>query len=174
MASGSCYNTILLAVLVSCVLHVVMGGCKDDGESCDQCYQTLESHLINTGDNKYLLRKAFFPPERTPAVFVTVTYQYGNMSTQTWFWSVGSFYFYQPLRVFQFTSLFFGNPDFRRSEARISLPEECVNASNEFMQTLTQMVSNVCIPSNWSKYQLYYVINFLMAVRDLFGMTALQ
>ena len=43
-----------------------------------KCYQTLESYLIDTGDNKYQLRKAFFPPQRIPTVFVAVTYQYGS------------------------------------------------------------------------------------------------
>lgn len=145
MASGSWYKGILLSAVLSCVLHETMADCSaNESESggCDQCYQTLASSLLNTKDNKYHLRKTFFPPDTISPDFVTVTYQFDNTSVpnQTWYWSAGVFYFYQPLRVFQFTSLLFGPPDIPRRNVTLSLPAECENAPEDFMQLLTQTV----------------------------------
>lgn len=60
---------------------------------------------------------------------------------KTWFWSSGIFYFFQPLRVFQFTSMFLANPVWQRSNVTLTLPAECVHANEEFMEFLTQRVS---------------------------------
>ena len=160
-------KVFLLAVLIH-LLHKARADCNSEGKSCDQCYQTLASFLVNTSDNLYQLQRAFFPPKKTPSVFVAVTYIYSspnvsnetvtynysspNVSNETvtynysspnqiWFWSAGIFYFYQPLRVFQFTSLFFGNPNWRRNNVTLTLPADCANAHDEFMELLTQLVS---------------------------------
>ena len=97
---------------------------------------------MNTSDNKYQLQKVFYPFSIASPVFVVVTYQYSDtrIPNQRWYWSTGVFYFFQPLQVFQFTSLFFGNPEFRTSELNITLPAECASAPEEFMTRLTEMV----------------------------------
>ena len=147
----------------------------DEGKPCDQCFQTLASHLLNTGDNKYQLQKTFYPPKQNHPVFVTVTYQFKDLCSgtsnscssanisncsdtnisspcsdtntanqnKTWFWNSGTFYFFQPLRVFQFTSLFLANPFWQRSNVLLNLPAEYVNANEEFMEFLTQKVSTL-------------------------------
>ena len=156
-SSGSffCSNTMesrswcMVMVVLAFFQYRVTAGCKvagREGESCHQCYQTLESYLLNTSDNKYQLRRVFYPLEVADPVFVTVTYHYiDTNTTKLWFWSTGIFYFLQPIEVFQFTSLFFGNPSWRSSELNITLPSECETASNEFMTELTQMVRNMLL-----------------------------
>ena len=149
MASRSWYKVILLVVL-ACLLHRAGADCKDEGQTCDQCYQTLASYLVNTSDNKYELRRVFYPLERASPIFVTVTYQYiGTNTTNTsipknvWYWSTGVFYFFQPPRVFQLTSLLFGGPYLRSNNLSITLPAECESAPEEFMIELTQLVSHI-------------------------------
>ena len=144
---ASLYKVIFLAVLLH-LLQKAAADCNSEGKSCDQCYQTLASFLVNTSDNLYQLQRAFFPPKKTPSVFVAVTYTYSspNISNQIWFWSAGIFYFYQPLQVFQFTSLFFGNPNWRRNNVTLTLPASCANAPDEFMELLTQLVSTCVLP----------------------------
>ena len=140
MMASWCIAMVVLAYFQ----YRVAADCKVEGESCHQCYQRLESYLLNTGDNKYQLRRVFYPLEVADPVFVTVTYQYiGTNTTNLWFWTEGIFYLLQPIEVFQFTSLFFGNPSWRSSTLNITLPSECINASNEFMTELTGMVRNM-------------------------------
>jgi len=88
-------------------------------------------------------KKPSHPPDRISPAFVKVIYQYDNLSitNQTWYWSIGSFYFYQPLRLLQDTSLFFGNPTWQVGSVTITLPTQCRNAPEEFMEQLTQKVS---------------------------------
>ena len=116
--------------------------CRDQSQSCYECYDTLADSLVNMHNNKYKLRRMFYPLERASPVFVTVTYQFNDssVSNQTWYWSAGQFYFLQPLEVFQFTSLLFGNPALRSGEITLTLPAECENASKEFMTELTEQV----------------------------------
>ena len=157
MASRLWCKVILLLVL-ACLLHGATADCDTEGQSCDQCYQTLANYLVNTSDNKYHLRRVFYPPNSAAPVFVTVTYQYIDSSTSTtwysgdnntsipnqiWYWSAGAFYFFQPLGIFQFTSLFFGNPEFRSNELNVTLPAECASAPEEFMTELTEMVRTI-------------------------------
>ena len=156
---ASWYRVVLLVVL-TCLLHEAMADCNSEGESCDRCYQTLASFLVNTSNNLYQLQRAFFPPNRAPSVFVTVTYSYtsnlnnvsnhsdiGNTSSHTWYWSTGVFYLFQPPQVFQFTSLLFGIPYFRTGNVTVVLPEDCKNAPQPHMESLTQMVSVVMLAS---------------------------
>ena len=170
MASRSWCKVILFLVVLGCLLHraaaesecvdAAAPECRDQSQSCDECYDTLADSLLNMNNNKYKLRRMFYPLERSSPVFVTVTYQYNDSSVRnrTWYWSAGVFYFLQPLEVFQFTSLFFGNPEWRSSEITLILPAECANASEEFMTELTQQVRTfLCmhvhtIEKQWKKW----------------------
>ena len=162
MALRSWYNKVILVVVLACLPHRATGDCDTEGQSCNKCYQTLANYLVNTSDNKYHLRRVFYPLERAAPVFVTVTYQYIDSSTsnittwhsgdnilntsipnQTWYWSAGAFYFFQPLGIFQFTSLFFGNLELRSNELNVILPAECASAPEGFMTELTQMVRTI-------------------------------
>ena len=142
MASRSWCKVILLVVVLAGLLHKAAGECRDQSQSCDKCYNTLADALVNMHNNKYNLRRVFYPLKGSSPVFVTVTYQYNDSSVpnQTWYWGDGVFYFLQPLEVFQFTSLFFGNPALRSSEIALTLPAECANATDGFMTELTEQV----------------------------------
>ena len=152
MASRSWCKVILFLVVLGCLLHraaaesecvdAAAPECRDQSQSCDECYDTLADSLLNMNNNKYKLRRMFYPLERSSPVFVTVTYQFNDSSVRnrTWYWSAGVFYFLQPLEVFQFTSLLFGNPSWRSGELTLTLPGECANASEEFMTELTEQV----------------------------------
>ena len=144
MASTLWCKVILLLVVLAGLLHRAAADpeCRDQSQSCDECYDTLADALLNMRNNKYNLRRVFYPLQIASPVFVTVTYQYNDSSipNQTWYWGAGVFYFLQPLEVFQFTSLFFGNPAWRSGEIFLTLPEECANASEEFMTELTEQV----------------------------------
>ena len=141
MGSSSWFKVLLLVVLAG-LLHRAAGECRDQSQSCDECYDTLADSLVNMHNNKYHLRRVFYPLERASPVFVTVTYQYNDSSVpnQTWYWGAGVFYFLQPLEVFQFTSLFFGNPEWQSGEITLLLPVECASAPEGFMTELTQQV----------------------------------
>ena len=178
MASRSWCKVILLLVVLAGLLHRAAGECVGQSQSCDECYDTLVDALLNMRNNKYHLRRVFYPIERSSPVFVVVTYQYNDSSVpnqyndssvpnqynessvpnqyndssvpnqyndssvpnQTWYWSAGIFYFLQPVEVFQFTSLFFGNPSWRTDEITLILPAECANAPEGFMTELTEQV----------------------------------
>ena len=97
----------------------VAGDCYDQPsnnksyDNCDTCYQTLANALLNTGDNKYQLGRAFFPDDTVAPVEVRAVYKpdtqcnttnYSNCdivqdpddnTTTTWYWLVGEFYIYQ-------------------------------------------------------------------------------
>ena len=124
------------------LLHRAAAECDDLSQSCDECYNTLAKSLVNTCNNKYYLRRVFYPLQRASPVFVTMTYQYNDSSVpnQMWYWGAGVFYFLQPLEVFQFTSLFFGNPAWRSDNLTLTLPAECASAPEGFMTELTEQV----------------------------------
>ena len=130
----------LLVVVILLGLSSLLG-CAE-AQTCREDYETLANFLINTTDNKYQLSIAFFPTERAPPAFVKVIYHYNDseIANQTWLWSSGAFYFFQPLRIFQYTSLFFGNPEFRVGNVTLMLPADCANAPVPVMETLTQRV----------------------------------
>ena len=121
-----------------------------EGQTCRDNYEKLADTLLKTGNNKYQLSVAFFPTERTPPTFVEVIYVYDdiNMTNETWLWSLGAFYFFQPLDVFQFTSLLFGNPaEFRSGTVTLKLPADCANAQVPIMETLTERVRDTSLCS---------------------------
>ena len=124
---------------------------KCANDSCSECYSTLVKELLQDERNYLMLQKTFFPPSSTSPVFVTVSYQYDNDTSCkdeddndypcTYFWSSAVYFFFHPVRVFQFTSLLFSNPSLRYTEIVLYLPEECRSAKNDSMILLTQRVS---------------------------------
>ena len=111
-------------------------------DNCSTCYKTLVTKLLENDKNFFTLQNTFFPPNDPSPVFVEVTYQYSDMNeTQTFFWSSSVYFFFHPVRIFQFTSLLFSDPSLRYSTAELYLPGECINADNKNMMLLTQRVS---------------------------------
>lgn len=148
----ACYllqnGTLEVSILVTCE-HFLKFLCllgSAEAQTCRDNYTTLANALISNSANKYQLSVVFFPTDRTPPSFVNVTYQYDdtNLANETWLWSTGAFYFFQPLRIYQFSSLFFGDPEFRSSNITLVLPGGCANAEVQIMETLTQRVRDTC------------------------------
>ena len=127
--------------------------CMPESNSCAECYSLLVSQVTGRDENLLRLQNTFFSPEGAPPLFVTVYYQYGDRSyncscsiaednsTEVWFWSSTLFYMFQPLHVFQYTSLLFSDLKSYSSEVCLMLDLECTSASTEHMKLLTQRVS---------------------------------
>ena len=112
-------------------------------EECN-CFSYLAEQIRLNDSNLYEIRSVFYSPNDSSPVFVVVTYQFDNDRThdQVWFWTTSTFYLWQPLNVFQFTSLFFSDyTTSRHSTVNLKLPLKCMNANKDFMQLLTQRVS---------------------------------
>ena len=131
-----CWLLMNILLTFSCLLGPA------GGQTCRDNYSMLANTLLRNDDNKYQLSLVFFPTDRTPPSFVNVTYKYDDtdITDETWLWSAGAFYFFQPLRIYQFSSLFFGIPHFRSGNVTLMLPAECANAQVQIMETLTQRV----------------------------------
>lgn len=150
MAPYQCILQLLLLLpLMACTNDSVLCEPGEEGD-CSKCYVVLAEQVTKHDRNFFEIQKAFFPPDTRSPVFVIVTYTYyyeGENSTlvtdatEIWFWSTSTFYLYQPLHVFQFTSLFFSDTQLEISEVRLTLPMECYNASEDHKQLLTQRVS---------------------------------
>ena len=71
---------LMLILQLSISFPAVAGDCYDKPsnnksyENCATCYQTLANALLNTGDNKYQLGRAFFPDDTVPPVVVKAVY----------------------------------------------------------------------------------------------------
>ena len=135
----------------------VAGDCYDDAsnnksyENCATCFQTLANALINTGDNKYNITNAFFPTDEVPPIEVAVTYipfndsNTENMSVKEtkWYWLMGGFYVYQPLKIFFLRSLLFSPSAWRMGSVSVYLPYQCFTNDSQmdgFLEFLTQRV----------------------------------
>ena len=127
---------------------------KCENDTCTKCYKTLATELLKNADNYIALQNTFFPPDDSSPDFVVVTYIYDINSTQTnllnnsiWFWSSSAYFFYHPLRVFQFTSLGFSDPSLRQRSISLLLPATCYDSKgntipgSDNMKLLTQRVS---------------------------------
>lgn len=147
------YLLVVLLSLSSC-LHADDSACIPESESCAECYSVLVSQVIDRDENLLNLEKIFFPPEKASPLFVTVYYQYGDRSyicdtkiaeednsTEVWFWSKTLFYMFQPIHVFQYTSLLFSDLKSYSSDVCLILDHECRGAKQDHMQLLTQRVS---------------------------------
>ena len=149
----------LLLAVTSTAPHIietenVAGEATTDIETesnCTASYKVLASELLKKPSNYFNLQMTFFPPNDTSPDFVIVKYTYDSdsdsgtttvsHSQKVWFWSSAVYFFYHPIRIFQFTSLGFSDPLLHPSFLTIDLPAECVNASQTYMQLLTQRVS---------------------------------
>ena len=167
------YNTIKMLIKIVFLLLATTYKATAFGEidiecennACTKCYKTLATELLKNADNYIALQSTFFPPDDSGPDFVIVTYLYDqydvneielitmqNSSSQVWFWSSSAYFFYHPLRVFQFTSLGFSDPSLRQRSVSLHLPTTCYDPeenytrsdysnSGSFMKLLTQRVS---------------------------------
>ena len=148
----------LLSLLSLYVVFLVsisqsMADDMDTQTECSSNFFAMEQSLLQSTDNRFNLMTAFFPPRKAHPVIVRVTYSFNadisedNSSTTNtpyiWFWSESEFYLIQPLEVFQFTSLLFGNRPYRQSDLDIVLDANCSQASDEFYLLLTTRVRYV-------------------------------
>ena len=97
--------------------------------------------------NLYNTQNTFFPPNQSSPAFVTVSYEYYQDNemltneTEIWYWSISTFYIYNPLPIFQFSSLLFSDISKLTSEVTFKLDLSCRNASTKYKRLLTQRVS---------------------------------
>ena len=148
---------ILLFCLVLLALSVtadVVSTCEPGENVCSKCYDVLVNEIIASDKNRFSLQRAFFPPDTSYPVFVTVIYYFtrntsGNGSTdysltspnQTWFWTQATFYLFQPVQSLQYTSLLFSDSDVRETTVSLYLQPDCMYADPDMIKLLTQRVS---------------------------------
>ena len=168
------YKVLLLLLAVICNFSKITAHgeidieCKND--TCTKCYKTLATELLKNADNYIALQNTFFPPDDSGPDFVIVTYMYDqhsdlnetestnmqNYSSHIWFWSSSAYFFYHPLRVFQFTSLGFSDPSLRQSNITLHLPTSCYdlkgNTNSNDMKLLTQRVRKVVVAVRFRVY----------------------
>ena len=127
--------------------HIIIGEC-DEGHSCSECYRTLVKSLLSKDQNLFNLSKAFFPTNSDDRPqFVTITYCFKQSNeTKTWYWSEKGSFFVYPLQTFEYLSLFFGKASaFFAGSVTVTLDQDCADAEEDFMQHLTQRVSNITL-----------------------------
>ena len=118
--------------------------CNTTSDSCFICFNRLVCETIKPRQNQYNLQRAFFPPDKENPVYVTVHYIFPNGGQKTWFWSESTYFaLFHPLPIYQLTSLFFGDFNFRKEELTLHLKADCQQAEDPFMMLLTQRVCEV-------------------------------
>ena len=142
-----CHSYCITCSMACCEVEIE---CQD--ESCTKCYKTLATQLLKNDTNYIELQNKFFPSNSTGPDFVIVTYVYHDdleaaattPSNHVWFWSSSGYFFYHPLRIFQYTSLGFSDPSLTQTELTLHLPASCYDEKsvnyNQYMQLLTQRV----------------------------------
>ena len=118
--------------------------CDDGDYSCTTCFNMLVDKTITSSKNQYNMQRAFFPPDKAPPIYVKVHY-FCRGKKATWFWSANTFYvLFNPLTVYQFTSLFFGEPSYLNATLELTLADKCcgilADEHNETMRLFTQRV----------------------------------
>lgn len=145
---------IMVIFLLQLLFLLPLVVCSDDdkvacepGEAndCSKCYIALAEQVTKHDRNAFKIQTTFFPPDSISPVFVTVNYIFKdpdkpNSTSEKWFWSRSMFYLLQPLDVFQYTSLFFSDTQLQQSDLSLELPLNCINASFDHKQLLTQRV----------------------------------
>ena len=89
------------------------GKCLPGKEGCRDCYLALVMSLFESDGNMFNLSQAFFPPTVNTSDSVIVEYHFENETmhnAEHWFWATSGLYFFYPMKILQFTSLFFGKP----------------------------------------------------------------
>ena len=126
------------------------GACEPGKESCQECYHTLVKELLGNDGNVFNLSYVFTSPVRDEPSIVVVNYhfRFDNGTPDKvykWFWAQSGAYILHPLFIFQFISLFFGNPKpIYEQVVDVTLnATECygVQDNSEYMILLTQRVS---------------------------------
>lgn len=114
---------------------------------CTRCYNLLVHSVLKSDVNQYNLQRTFFPPDSASPVSVIVYYNFRNETgdideskRKVWFWTSSTFYHIEPISVLQYLSLYFTDPSPRVSYLNITLDLQCENASDDYMQLLTQRV----------------------------------
>jgi hypothetical protein len=145
-----------LAVVGLILLVLLLGGCSGQGrgtsyscdegnDNCSTCYWKLVYETITPEKNQFNMQRAFFPDKTSSPVYVTVYYYFDEADKpepKTFFWSESTFFAsFLPLPIYQYTSLFFGDYEFRTEFLNLTLDSECLNATEEKMAFLTQRVS---------------------------------
>ncbi len=135
-------TAVILFVIANGV--IVQSAIDNDDSSCSNDFFSMEQALLQNTDNRFNLLVAFFPPREPHPVLVTVHYFFRDTNdTRIWYWTESVFYLIQPLEVFQFTSLLFGNLPYRHREVVILLDNSCTNASEEYFLLVTTRVSSI-------------------------------
>ena len=101
---------LFLLPAVSCVANSYEVCTPEEIANCS-CVAYLVEQVRENDKNLFEVQNVFLPPNAAPPVFVVVTYHFQDPGseeneTEVWFWSTSIFYIWQPLHVFQFTSLF--------------------------------------------------------------------
>ena len=122
------------------------GRCEPGKESCRDCYVALVMSLFESDGNMFNLSQAFFPPTIDAPDSVIVEYHFKNEtmhSAEHWFWATSGLYFFYPMKILQFTSLFFGKPTplYERKVVVTLNASHCYGVSLDYMIMLTQRVS---------------------------------
>ena len=123
------------------------GACQPGKESCRDCYNALAKSLLDNDENVFNLSTAFTAGDLDDPSLVIVNYwfQFNEEPSrvETWLWANTQTYFLLPLGMFQFISLFFGNPKrfYEKSVNFILNGTECYGAQSTHMHLLTKRVS---------------------------------
>ena len=126
-----CWNVCVAQVPMNCSIFEV--------DSC-LTYRRLVCETITSQGNQFNMQNAFFPADTSSPVYIIVNYDFVG-SRKTFYWSASTFFsLFHPLPVYQFTSLFFGDYEFRKGTLNLTLPTDCASASDDNLQFLTQRV----------------------------------
>ena len=149
--------TIVLGVYVAIAMgesltddtEFAFSACQPGKETCQYCYLTLVQALLGNDENVFKLSRTFTTPDHDEPSFVIVNYHFKfndsaiEDEVHTWFWAQSKTYFLHPLFIFQFMTLFFGNPQsIYEREVDVTLnATESHGVRKEHMLLLTQRVS---------------------------------
>ena len=113
-----------------CVLLLISTTTSSD-KSCKSLSSLVEA-LYSTDNNLFQLASVFYPLRRSPAIYVTVTYQFVDEAGTlddckiNYIWASSSFLLVQPPHVFQWTSLLFYHQSANEDDDIIlTLPAAC-------------------------------------------------
>ena len=165
-----------MLTLLCLFITVAAGVSATNFSDCPTSLTTLEEALYRTEDNLLQLNRIFFPSSSRTSRFIRVLYSFrdnpniiedDNCHNVSFIWAIGSYLFFQPPRVFYFTSLFFNYPNNDLTNLLLVLPSECkplvfdkectcrLELRPELLDTLTQQVRTY-MPS------LYFYTKYIM------------